>query len=134
MELKIRPNRFLKIVRDIKQGASMAIPGLARTVLFLFVVGLPLGVTQAATPDGVLSDSIAERVIAAWGDRPAGIIVHVSDGVVEMWGEAPSESAVSEAVTIARNTVGVQQVVSHLQVGSRQGAQQQARLQSSAAR
>lgn len=97
----------------------MAILRFAQARGVVAALGLFTTCAYAATPDGMLSDSIAERVMAAWGDQPAGIMVHVSDGAVEMWGEAPSESAVSEAVTIARNTVGVHDVVSHLQVGSR---------------
>lgn len=79
---------------------------------------LAIPLAALARPEGVMSDSIAERVIAAWGKQPAGIIVKVDDGVVEMWGEAPSAAAAAAAVQIARNTAGVREVVSHLSVNS----------------
>lgn len=88
-------------------------------LLAFVLVALGISVPLPASSDGVLSDSIAERVVAAWGDRPAGIIVRVNDGVVEMWGEAPSAPAADEAVRIARGTVGVREVISHLDVKTR---------------
>jgi len=115
----------------------MVIKLFSRLVCSFVMLMSSAGLALAATPDGVLSDSIAERVISAWGDQPAGIIVHVKEGVVEMWGEAPSESAVAEADDIAKNTVGVRQVINHLQVGSNstdRATQQQAGLQSSTVR
>lgn len=89
------------------------LPVAALMAFALLFAALP---DAQARPEGAMSDSIAERVISAWGKQPAGIIVRVSDGVVEMWGEAPSAAAVAEAEQIARNTVGVREVVSHLNV------------------
>lgn len=115
----------------------MATLRFARTACVVLAMGLQVSVAQAATPDGVLSDSIAERVMTAWGNQPAGIIVRVNDGVVEMWGEAPSAAAADKAVTIAKNTVGVREVVSHLNAESRptrDNSQQQASLDKPALR
>lgn len=95
----------------------MTVSSLSKNLLLaaaVLLVSVPLA--ALARPEGAMSDSIAERVITAWGEQPAGIIVKVNDGVVEMWGEAPSEEAIRAAVQIAHNTVGVQQVVSHLHI------------------
>lgn len=92
-------------------------PALMTLMSLTMAISAPL----LASSDGALSESITERVTAAWGDQPAGIIVKVRDGVVEMWGEAPSAQAADEAVQIARSTVGVRDVISHLNSGKRLG-------------
>lgn len=86
------------------------------TVAVVTVLALAVPTQLPAQRDGALSESITERVAAAWGNQPSGVIVKVSDGVVELWGVAPSAAGVDQAEEIARNTYGVREVVNRLSV------------------
>lgn len=103
---------------------SIYIALVAITVLALAAPGQLL-----AQRDGAISESITERVTVAWGNQPSGIIVKVNDGVVELWGEAPSAAGVDRAEEIARDTYGVRGVVNHLSVRQPQADGQVARQQ-----
>lgn len=80
------------------------------------VLALAVPTQLPAQRDGAISESITERIATAWGSQPSGVIVKVNDGVVELWGVAPSAAGVDRAEEIARNTYGVRGVVNHLSV------------------
>lgn len=96
----------------------MAATSLGRVAVGLLLSSALAPAAAQQRPEGVMSDAIAQRVIAAWGAQRVVIIVKVSDGVVELWGEALSAAAAAEAERIARGTAGVRAVISYLSVNA----------------
>jgi hyperosmotically inducible protein len=106
-----------RVEDNLTVNAAAAAPPLPATSTATGSAALPAPSPSRTTGDEAIATRIQSKFFTDPQVRAAAVQVSAKDGVVVLEGTVPSAAAKKQALTLARNTEGVQQVIDRLTVG-----------------